>query len=406
MADTKLYDLLGVSQNASDTEIKKAYRKLAKEYHPDRNPTEGEKFKEISFAYEVLSDPRKREIYDHQGIKGLQGGADPGMAADDLFSQLFGGGLFGMGMGGSRRRKRGEDTIYPLKVTLEDLYNGKTSKLNLNKTVICKACDGLGGKPGCINRCTACHGRGTKVSYRQLGPGMVQHMQTACPDCGGEGEVLNERDRCKVCKGKKIVHETKRLEVHVDKGMQDGQKIFFRGDGNQQPGVEPGDVIIVLQQLHHEKFQREGADLYMPYRLNLTEALCGFCMVFKHLDGRDMLVRKPPGEVIEHGAVKGIVHEGMPIYKNPFERGNLYIKFNVTFPENHFADADALRTLEHLLPKRPTFEMPTGDNVEEVDLHDYDPDAQRGASSSHRSEAYDSEDEDRYRGPGVQCAQQ
>lgn len=407
MADTKLYELLGVTPNASDTEIKKAYRKLAKEYHPDKNPTEGEKFKEISFAYEVLSDTRKREIYDRQGIKGLQGGADAQMATDDLFSQLFGGGLFGMGMEGTRRRKqRGEDTVYPLKVTLEDLYNGKTSKLNLNKTVICKTCDGFGGKPGSVSRCSACQGRGTKVSYRMLGPGMVQHMQSACTDCNGEGEILNERDRCKVCKGKKIVHETKRLEVHVDKGMQDGQKIYFRGDGNQQPGVEPGDVIIILQQILHEKFQREGPDLFMPHKVTLTEALCGFCMVVKHLDGRDILVRHPPGEVIEHGSVKGIVHEGMPIYKNPFERGNLYIKFTVTFPENHFADVAKIKALELLLPDRPAFEMPTGDNVEEADLHDYDADAQRGASSSSRSEAYDSEDEDRCRGPGVQCAQQ
>ncbi|KFM60612.1 DnaJ-like protein subfamily A member 2, partial [Stegodyphus mimosarum] len=406
MADTKLYDLLGVSRHASDTEIKKAYRKLAKEYHPDKNPTEGEKFKEISFAYEVLSDPKKREIYDRQGIKGLQGGADASMAADDLFSQLFGGGLFGMGgMGGGRRRKRGEDTVYPLKVTLEDLYNGKTSKLNLNKTVICKACEGLGGRPGAVNRCTTCQGRGIKVTYRQLGPGMVQHMQASCPDCGGEGEVLNERDRCKVCKGKKIVNETKRLEVHVDKGMQENQKIYFRGDGNQQPGVEPGDVIIILQQMPHERFQREGPDLYMSHTLTLTEALCGFCMVIKHLDGRNIVVKHAPGEVIEPGSVKGVVHEGMPIYRNPFERGNLYIKFNVTFPENHFADLAKLKALELLLPDRPPFEMPVGDNVEEVDLHDYEPGSHRGASSS-RSEAYDSEDEDRYRGPGVQCAHQ
>ncbi|GFY69897.1 dnaJ homolog subfamily A member 2 [Trichonephila inaurata madagascariensis] len=404
MADTKLYDLLGVSRHASDTEIKKAYRKLAKEYHPDKNPTEGEKFKEISFAYEVLSDPKKREIYDRSGIKGIQGGGDGGMA-DDLFSHLFGGGLFGMGMGGSRRRKRGEDTVYPLKVTLEDLYNGKTSKLNLNKTVICKACDGLGGRAGAVNRCTSCQGRGFKVGYRQLGPGMVQHMQTACSDCNGEGEILNERDRCKVCKGKKIVQETKRLEVHVDKGMVDGQKIYFRGDGNQQPGVEPGDVIILLQQLPHENFQRDGCDLYMTHSLALVEALCGFCLIIKHLDGRDLVVRQAPGEVIQPGCIKGVAHEGMPVYKNPFEKGNLYIKFSITFPENHFTDVANLKVLERLLPPRPVFEMPTGENVEEADLHDYDPDAYRGAGSS-RSEAYDSEDEDRCRGPGVQCAHQ
>ncbi|XP_013777769.1 dnaJ homolog subfamily A member 2-like [Limulus polyphemus] len=191
MADTKLYDLLGVSRNASDLEIKKAYRKLAKEFHPDKNPEKGEKFKEISYAYEVLSDQKKREIYDRHGIKGLQeGGTDGGFASEDIFSHLFGGGLFG-GMGrGSGRRKISEDTVHPLKVSLENLYNGKTAKLQLNRNVICKTCDGYGGKPGALQSCQTCNGRGIKVTFRQLGPGMMQQTQTSCPDCGGEGKYM------------------------------------------------------------------------------------------------------------------------------------------------------------------------------------------------------------------------
>lgn len=408
MADTKLYDLLGVSRHASDSEIKKAYRKLAKEYHPDKNPTEGERFKEISFAYEVLSDSKKREIYDRHGMKGIQGGADVGMSADDIFSEIFGGGLFGsmgMGMGGRRRKHRGDDTVYPLKVSLEDLYNGKTAKLNLTKTVICKSCDGIGGRAGAVVRCPACQGRGIKVTYRQIGPAMVQHVQSACTNCSGEGEIVNEKDRCKACRGKKIVNETKRLEIHVDKGMQDGQKIYFRGDGNQEPGMEPGDVIIVLQQQQHEVFQREGCDLYMSHNLTLTEALCGFSMVVKHLDGRNIVIKHPPGEVIEPGSVKGVEGEGMPLHRSPFDKGNLYIKFDVTFPENHFADEKAIKALEQLLPERPAFEMPVGENVEEVDLSDYDPN-HRSSNYNARSEAYESEDEDHHRGPGVQCAHQ
>lgn len=406
MAENKLYELLGVSRQANPAEIKKAYRKLAKEYHPDKNKTEGEKFKEISFAYEVLSDPKKREIYDRQGMKGLQGGGDAGAGPDDLISQLFGGGLFGMGMGSGRRRKqRGEDTVHPLKVTLEDLYNGKTSKLNLNKTAICPTCEGLGGRPGSVKSCYSCLGRGVKVNYRHLGPGMVQHFSTACSVCNGEGEITNERDRCNTCNGKKIIKETKRLEVHIDKGMQDGQKIYFRGDGNQQPGVEPGDVIIVLQEMPHERFQRNVTDLYMSRTITLTEALCGFSMVVKHLDGRDLVIRNPPGVVIEPGCMKGVGQEGMPMYRNPFEKGLLYIKFEVTFPQSSFTAIQGLKELESLLPPRPLFEMPAGENVEEVDLMDFDPNLHRGASTS-RSEAYDSEDEDRYRGPGVQCAHQ
>lgn len=157
------------------------YRKLAKEFHPDKNPEAGDKFKEISYAYEVLSDPKKRQTYDKYGLKGMQEGAQDGFPGDDLFSHLFGGGLFG-GFGGfgggSRRRQRGEDTIHPLKVTLEDLYNGKTAKLQLSKNIICAACEGRGGKVGAVQTCKTCKGSGLKVTYRQLGPGMTQQLQS------------------------------------------------------------------------------------------------------------------------------------------------------------------------------------------------------------------------------------
>ncbi|PSN41751.1 DnaJ subfamily A member 2 [Blattella germanica] len=404
MADTKLYDVLGVSKSASDVEIKKAYRKLAKEFHPDKNPEAGDKFKEISFAYEVLSDSKKRSIYDKYGLKGMQeGGHDSNVAADDFFSHLFGGGLFGMGMGGmrGRRQQRGEDTVHPLKVSLEDLYNGKTAKLQLSKNVICTVCEGKGGRTGSYHTCRTCRGCGVKVTYRQLGPGMSQQLQSRCTDCAGEGEVINEKDRCTTCRGKKVVNETKILEVHVDKGMREHQKIYFRGEGDQQPDVEPGDVIIILQQKQHDKFQRSGDDLVMTHSISLTEALCGFSMVLKHLDGRDLLIKHPQGQVVKPGDIKGIEGEGMPHYRNPFEKGNLYIKFDVTFPQSHFANEAKLK----LLPPRPTYEMPSGENVEEVDLHEYDPN-ERSASSG-RQEAYASDDEDHAGGPGgIQCAHQ
>ncbi|GFN92322.1 Dnaj subfamily a member, partial [Plakobranchus ocellatus] len=240
MADNRLYDVLGVNRNVNDADLKKAYRKLAKEFHPDKNPGAGEKFKEISFAYEVLSNPEKREIYDRQGLDGLkEGGAGGGgFGNGSMFEDLFGGffgfpGMGGMG-GGSRGRRRGEDTLHPLRVSLEDLYNGKTSKLQLSKTVVCKKCNGMGGKSGASQRCKKCNGRGVQVQLRQLGPGMVQQLQSICSDCHGEGEVIREKDRCQECKGKKVCNETKILEVHVDKGMRDGQKIPFRGEGDQQ----------------------------------------------------------------------------------------------------------------------------------------------------------------------------
>jgi DnaJ family protein A protein 2 len=187
-------------------------------YHPDRNvgnPDASDKFKEISHAYEVLSDEQKRSTYDRYGEEGLTGsgaGAGAGgVSAEDLFSQLFGGGggMFGGGRQQQRGPRKGKDMSHTLKVTLEDLYKGKTSKLALQKQVLCAGCEGRGGKNGIAAiTCPGCQGRGVKIVMRQLGP-MIQQMQQTCSDCNGEGELLKEKDKCTVCKGRKVGQERK-----------------------------------------------------------------------------------------------------------------------------------------------------------------------------------------------------
>ncbi|XP_017785767.1 PREDICTED: dnaJ homolog subfamily A member 2-like [Nicrophorus vespilloides] len=393
MADTKLYDVLGVNRNTPDAEIKKQYRKLAKEFHPDKNPEAGDKFKDISFAYEVLSDPQKRNIYDKYGLKGLKEAGGGGGPEDfnNMFGSLFGG-MWGFpGMGMPRRRERGEDTVHTLKVSLEDLYTGKTSKLQLSKNVICSICNGQGGKAGCCQPCTKCKGTGIKISYRQLAPGMAQQIQSRCSDCEGEGMTINAKDRCRACRGKKVCNETKVLEVHVDKGMRDLQKIIFRGEGDQQPNIETGDIIIVLSQKENKKFQRSGNDLLLEHTITLTEALCGFSFVLKHLDGSDLLIKSTPGNIIKPGAVQSVMGKGMPLYKDPFEFGNLYITFEIAFPDNGMTSMENILTLKSLLGPLPEFIMPTGENVEEVDMHEYDPNDKRGQAG--RGEAYASDEE-------------
>ncbi|KAK8747223.1 hypothetical protein OTU49_016691 [Cherax quadricarinatus] len=413
MADNKLYQALGVSRTASDSEIRRSYRKLAKEYHPDKNPAAGDKFKEISFAYEVLTDPQKREIYDRYGMKGLQEGDNNFAGAEDLFGHFFGGGgpfggLFG-GFGGGFRNaqrrgpRRGENTIHKLKVSLEDLYNGKVSKLQLSKNTICTACGGEGGPAGALQPCRNCNGRGVKVTITQLGPGMVQQMQSRCPECDGEGEVINERDRCQVCMGRKVTPQTKLLEVHVDKGMKDEQRITFRGEGDQMPGVEPGDVIIVLQEKPHEAFQRSGSDLMMKQTITLTEALCGFSRVVKHLDGRNLLIKHPPGSVLVPGCVRGIEKEGMPFHKNPFEKGDLYVRIEVEFPDNYFASEGKLKELEAILGGRPAAPA-LPEDAEEVNMSDIEETPSMGGN---RGQYYDEDDDHPHMGgQHVQCAHQ
>lgn len=431
VADKKLYDILGVQPNASTTEIKKQYKKLAKQYHPDKaGPEMEEKFKEISFAHEVLSDAQKRDMYDRYGEKGLiEGGMSHGM--EDLFSHIFGhdmggmggmGGLFGggfspfgMGMGGGRRRhqkRKGDDTVHTLRVTLEDLYNGKLSKLKLTKNVICATCKGAGGKGNAVQPCTGCRGSGIKISIQPLGPGMVQQVQRRCPDCSGEGEIIDPRNRCKKCLGKKVCEEKKILEVHVEKGMKDGERVTFRGEGDQQPGIESGDVVIVIQQLPHQRFVRQGDDLHMKLSIGITEALCGFKLPIQHLDIRELLVTSEPGKVFEPGSKHAILGEGMPRHRNPMEKGNLYIEFNITFPEKDFLPVEKLRLLEGLLPPRvEQMEFDINDEMtEEADMLDYDPKL-HSKSAGHFKEAYyddedDDEDEGHGHGPGVQCAAQ
>lgn len=309
-------------------------------------------------------------------------------------------------------RRRGEDTAHPLKVSLEDLYNGKTSKLQLSKTVICKKCKGAGGRQGAgASHCGACQGRGIKVTLRQIGPGMMQQSQSVCPDCRGEGEVISEKDRCRECQGKKVTQESKILEVHVEKGMSHNQKIQFRGEGDQAPGTEPGDVIIVIQEKEHDVFTRRGHDLFCTYNVGLVEALCGFHFSLKQLDGRNLVIQSPRGQVIEPGSVRMVPGEGMPVVNHPLEKGNLYIKFEITFPPSSFMPTEALATLEALLPPRPRETLPTGEEVEEVNLMDFDPKVHSSGSSRGGRQAYQEDEEHEHNGhahggPGVQCAHQ
>jgi len=201
------------------------------------------------------------------------------------------------------------------------------------------------------------------------------------------------------------VKEVKILEVHVDKGMKHGQKITFGGEADQAPGVEPGDIVLVLQEKENETFRRDGNDLFMNHKIGLVEALCGFQFMLKHLDGRQIVVKYPAGKVIEPAAVRVVRGEGMPQYRNPFEKGDLYVKFDVQFPNNNWISPEKLVELEDMLPSRSEPPIITGD-TEEVDLQDYD--VSQSSTSGNRREAYNdsSDEEGGHHGPGVQCAHQ
>ncbi|GFR78882.1 DnaJ homolog subfamily A member 1 [Elysia marginata] len=396
--ETQFYDILEVPPTATDAELKKAYRKLALKYHPDKNPNAGDKFKQISVAYEVLSDPKKRELYDRGGEEAIKGGGTGGMdfhSPMDIFDLFFGGGGR-RGGGGRSGPRKGKDVIHQMKVSLEDLYNGATRKLALQKNVICSKCEGRGGKEGSVQKCGACRGSGMQIRIQQIGPGMVQQIQSVCGECRGEGEVIDPRYRCKTCNGKKIVKERKILEVHIDKGMKDNQQIRFSGEGDQEPDLEPGDIVIVLDEQEHERFRRRGHDLIMTMQLELVEALCGFQKTVKTLDGRTLVITNLPGDVLKNEDIKCVTGEGMPVYRDPFEKGRLIIQFSVTFPTTGSLSPEAIATLETVLPPKQEIIVP--DDAEECHLQEIDP-------SHQRRENYDSDD-DHPGGQRVQCAPQ
>uniref|UniRef100_A0A2K5ES74 DnaJ heat shock protein family (Hsp40) member A1 n=1 Tax=Aotus nancymaae TaxID=37293 RepID=A0A2K5ES74_AOTNA len=330
--ETTYYDVLGVKPNATQEELKKAYRKLALNYHPDKNPNEGEKFKQISQAYEVLSDAKKRELYDKEGEQAIKEGRAGGSFGSpmDIFGMFFGGG------GRMQRQRRGKNVVHQLLVTLKDLYNGATRKLALQKNVICDKCEGRGGKKGAVECCPKCRGTGTQIKIHQIGPGMVQQSQSMCVECQGHGEQISPKDRCKSCNGRKIVQEKKILEVHIDKGMKDGQKVTFHGEGGQEPGLET--MLILL-------------DKEKTFSCVWTYSWLKHCVASKSqyllLTTEPIVITSHPGQIVKHGDIKCVINEGMPIYRTPYGKSRLIIEF-----KNGFLSPDKLSLLEKLLLER------------------------------------------------------
>ncbi|PKU61108.1 dnaJ protein homolog [Dendrobium catenatum] len=406
--NTRYYEILGVSKNASQEDLKKAYRRAAIKDHPDKGG-DPEKFKELAQAYEVLSDPEKRDIYDQYGEDALKEGMG-GAANDpfDIFQSFFGGSPFGGGgISRGRRQRRGEDVIHPMKVSLEELYNGTSKKLSLSRKVLCSKCKGKGSKSGASMRCPGCQGSGMKVSIRHLGPSMIQQMQHPCNECKGTGETIGEKDRCPQCNGEKVVQDKKVLDVLVEKGMQNGQKITFAGEADEAPDCVTGDIVFVLQQKDHSKFKRKGDDLFVEHTLSLTEALCGFQFVLTHLDGRQLLIKSNPGEVVKPDQFKAINDEGMPMYQKSFLRGKLYIHFNVDLPDS--LTAEQCKALEGILPLGIPSQLTDMelDECEETTLYDVNIDEEMKRKQAQQAQEAYEEDEEMHGGAQrVQCAQQ
>ena len=305
------YKLLGVNRDASTKEIKKAFRALSLKYHPDRNP--GDKkahdlYIKINRAHEVLTDPEKKEIYDIYGEEGLN--------KEGNIQQ--------------RGKERGPNARIDIYVDLADLYNGLTRTIEFEKNVICKKCHGTGGKLGKTKQCPVCNGRGVMMRTITMGIGMQMQMQQPCERCGAKGVIFSEN--CPYCQGRKIVREKKKIEIVIEKGMENNQNLVFRGEAEQLPDRLPGDLIMQIKQKPHEFFkERKGNDLYADMELNLKEALFGYNKKITHMDGREFYIES--NKVTQPEEERVITGEGMPVHKFPSQKGDLHIRFHVVLPK-------------------------------------------------------------------------
>ncbi len=356
MADSKrdYYEVLGVDKNADESTLKKAYRQLAKKYHPDMHPGDKEaeaKFKEASEAYAVLSDPDKRRQYDQFGHAAFEGGAGgaggfdfSGMDFSDIFGDIFGD-FFG---GGTSRRSsngpmRGANLRAAVRITFEEAAFGTTKELELVLKDECLTCHGSGAKPGTSKvRCGKCGGKGRVVMTQQSFFGTVQNV-TTCPDCHGTGEIIKEK--CPDCQGTGYISRKKRIEINIPAGIDDGQSVRIREKG--EPGVNGGprgDLLVEVRVAAHPIFQRRDYDIFSSAPVSFAQAALGGEVIIDTLDGKVSYEVKPGTQTDTRIRLRG---KGVPTLRNKNVRGDHYVTLVVQVPTTLNSKAkEALRKFD------------------------------------------------------------
>lgn len=362
MADRDYYEVLGVPRDASKEQIKEAYRKLAMQYHPDRNksPDAEEKFKEISEAYAVLSDDEKRKQYDAFGRESIYQRYSPedifrGANFSDIFRDMGFGGfddIFAQFFGGGTRetRRRGEDLTYHLQLDLEDVVQETTKEIEVPRTEVCGTCDGTGAKPGTAPRtCNVCGGSGQVQKVQTTGFARLVRI-TDCGKCGGRGYVIESP--CRDCRGSGTIQKTRRIRVVIPAGVDDGHTLRLKGEGNAgENGSPPGDLYIVINMRPHRIFTRQNSDIFYETKVGIVEAALGAELKVPTLYG-DVKLTIPPGT--QPGTVFKIKGKGLP-KPDGWGKGDQYVKVDVVIPKSltntqrellrKFAEEDQRRNL-------------------------------------------------------------
>jgi len=315
MAQPKLYKALDIDKNATDDQIKKAYRKLILKYHPDKNPKGMDRYREIQKAYDVLSVPDKRKLYDAYGERGIQPGRMPTHKPQFKSAE--------------RPKERSKDVVHPLKVSLDEMYDGIEKKLSLNRRRLCVKCNGAGGF-GQQQMCRVCSGIG--VTYRQM---QASHMvmPVPCAHCQATGKQYQQQ--CDSCHGRRYWQEKKIMTVTVDKGMTEGKVITLRGEADQEFNKETGDIVIELVAKDHDRFTRHGNDVFTTMNVSLREACLGLTKTMRLLGKRsnNHVIRISNGEeTVNDYMLYMVENEGFPIWRDPQSKGNLIIQMLIDPP--------------------------------------------------------------------------
>ncbi|KAF8656799.1 hypothetical protein AX16_002351 [Volvariella volvacea WC 439] len=321
-----LYKVLGLHKSASEKDIRTAYRKLSKKYHPDKNkdPEAEGKFVEIAHAYEVLSDPSKRQIYDRYGEEGLkahEGGQQAGNPFD-IFQSFFGG--------HAQQARRGPSSTIDFEVELGDMYEGASVDFKVKKKILCDHCRGSGAaSDGDIHTCSSCGGSGVKIVKQQIFPGMFAQSQVSCNECGGRGRVIVKK--CPHCGGHKVMDYTASYTLDISPGMPEGHHVVFEGEADESPEYEAGDIILrVRSKKDRGGWRRKESSLYWTETIGVDEALLGFERNITHLDGH--IVKLERRGVTQPGFVQVIEDEGMPNFEAT-GHGDLFVQYNVVLPK-------------------------------------------------------------------------
>jgi molecular chaperone DnaJ len=334
------YELLGVGRTASADDIKKAFRKLAMQHHPDRNKDSKEsekKFKDINHAYDILKDPEKRAAYDRYGAAAFEGGAGPngpggfqgqgfdfGSVFGDIFDEMFGGNRGRPG--GGRADMRGQDLRFNLEISQEQAYSGTEATVRVPSSVACETCHGSGAEPGSKpQQCPTCHGRGRLRAQQGFFT-----VERACHTCHGAGQVIDKP--CRACAGQGRVRRDKTLKVTIPAGVEDGTRIRLTGEGEAGTrGGPAGDLYVFLSVRRHQLFEREGADVHCRVPISMVQATLGAGIEVPTLDGKMARINIPAGA--QGGHQFRLRGKGMPVVRST-QRGDMYIEINVETPTN------------------------------------------------------------------------